>query len=144
MTSSLNGENPFQRARDAAETPFLRERGVTIFTMNQAYFESHLHDEQFRVRYFDMFAADRINRLVMTFGYEDGGYMSPLYPYFFNVDGFPGVRVVGLIAEQQNRNLTALKTVLRLAAERGIHVKPAIWEHIYRGRGQTGQTGAIP
>jgi hypothetical protein len=135
--------SPFQRVRDAAERPYLKERGVTIFTMNQAYFESHLHDEQFWVRYFDMFAADRINRLVLTFGYEDGGYMTPLYPYFFNVDGFPEVRVVGLTPEQQNRNLTALKTVLRLAGERGIHVKPGIWEHIYRGR-TGGQNGAIP
>ncbi|MEO8594975.1 MAG: hypothetical protein ABI759_16770 [Candidatus Solibacter sp.] len=138
------GADPFQFARDAAEKPYLAERGVTIFTMNQAYFESHLHDEKFWIRYFDMFAADRINRLVLTFGYEDGGYMTPLYPYFYNVDGFPDVRVTGLTAEQQARNLADLKTVLRLAAERGIHVKPGIWEHIYRGRTRNGQGGAIP
>ncbi len=133
-----SGGDPFQFARDAAEKPYLKERGVTIFTMNQAYFESHLLDEQFWVRYFDMFAADRINRLVLTFGYEDGGYMAPLYPYFFDVDGFPDVRVVGLTPEQQTRNLAAFKTMLRLAAERGIRVKPGSWEHIYRGGGQRG------
>jgi hypothetical protein len=27
--------------------------------------------------------------------------MTPLYPYFFNVDGFPEVQVTGLSAEQQ-------------------------------------------
>ena len=43
-----------------------------------------------------MLAKDRFNRLVLIFGYEDGGYMAPLYPYFFDVDGFPDVRVVGL------------------------------------------------
>lgn len=133
-----SGGDPFQYARDATEKPYLKERGVTVFTMNQAYFESHLHDEQFWVRYFDMFAVDRINRLVLTFGYEDGGYMAPLYPYFFDVDGFPDVRVVGLTPEQQARNLASFKTMLRLAKERGISVKPGIWEHIYRGGGQGG------
>ena len=64
--------------------------------------------------------------------------MAPLYPYFFDVDGFPDVRVVGLTPEQQARNLKALKTMLRLAAERGIHVKPGIWDHIYRGGIQAG------
>ena len=44
---------------------------------------------------------------MLTFGYEDGGYMAPLYPYFFDVDGFPDVQVVGLTPEQQARNLTA-------------------------------------
>jgi hypothetical protein len=135
---SQSADNPFQFARNAAEKPFLKERGVTIFTMNQAYFESRLLDARFWERYFDMLAADRINYLVLTFGYEDGGYMAPLYPYFFNVDGFPEVRVVGLSPEQQTRNFTAFKMMLRMAGERGIHVKPGIWEHIYRGRGQAG------
>lgn len=134
-----NGTNPFQFARDATEKPYLKERGVTIFTMNRAYFESHLLDDQFWVRYFDMFAEDRFNYLVLTFGYEDGGYMAPLYPYFFDVKEFPEVHVVGLTLEQQARNLKALKTMLRLAAERGIHVKPGIWDHIYRGRIQAGE-----
>jgi len=132
------GGNPFQFARDATEKPSLKERGVTIFTMNQAYFESHLHDEQFWGRYFDMFAADRINQLVLTFGYEEGGYMAPPYPYFFDVDGFPDVRVVGLTQDQQTRNRTAFQKMLRLAAERGIRVKPGIWDHIYRGGLQGG------
>lgn len=118
------GGDPFQFVRDTAEAPYLKERGVVIFTMNQAYFESRLHDEQFWVRYLDMFAADRINRLVLTFGYEDGGYMTPIYPYFFDVDGFPEVRVVGLTAAQQARNFAALKRVFHLASERGILIKP--------------------
>jgi hypothetical protein len=133
-----SGGDPFQFARDAVEKPYLKERGVVMFTMNRAYFENRLLDERFWIRYFDMLAENRFNRLVLIFGYEEGGYMAPLYPYFFDVDGFPDVRVVGLTAEQQVRNLKAMKTMLRLASERGIHVKPGIWEHIYRAGGQAG------
>jgi hypothetical protein len=135
---SAMGANPFQRIRNVAETPYLWERGVVMFTMNRAYFESRLLDERFWARYLDMLARDRFNCLVLVFGYEDGGYMAPLYPYFFDVDGFPDVRVVGLTANQQARNFGAFKAMLRLAAERGIHVKPGIWEHIYRAGIQAG------
>jgi hypothetical protein len=143
---SENSGNPFQFAQNADEKPFLKERGVAMFTMNKSYFESRLLDQQFWVRYFDMLAADRFNCLVLTFGYEDGGYMAPLYPYFYDVDGFPEVHVVGLTPEQQKHNLAAFKNMLHLAEERGIHVKPGIWEHIYRGpqRGQTGANGVGP
>lgn len=137
-----NKNKPFEFARDIDEKPFLTERGVVMFTMNQSYFESRLFDEQFWIRYLDMLAANRFNHLVLTFGYEDGGYMAPLYPYFFDVEGFPKVHVVGLSHEQQTRYFNALKTVFRLAAERGIHVKPGIWEHIYRGKPR-GQDGGI-
>lgn len=140
---STESSNPLEFARDVSERPFLKDRGVVMFTMNQAYFESRLLDRKFWVRYLDMMASNRFNRLVLTFGYEDGGYMAPPYPYFFNVDGFPNVHVVGQTPEQQTRNLDALRTVIRLAAERGIRIKPGIWEHIYRGRPR-GQDGGIP
>ena len=135
---STNGADPFQFAKDVSETPYLKERGVVMFTMNRAYFESRLYDEQFWARYFDMLAKDRFNRLVLVFGYEDGGYMAPFYPYFFDVDGFPEVHVVGLAPEQQARNLKAFKKMIQLAAERGIKVKPGIWDHIYRAGIQAG------
>jgi hypothetical protein len=134
-----SGANPFAFARNTKEKPQLRDRSVVIFTMNRSYFESRLHNPQYWERYFDMLAEDRINMLTLTFGYEDGGYMAPLYPYFFNVDGFPDVKVIGLSAERQKQNFDSLRTMIRLAGERGIRIKPGIWEHIYRGGGQKGQ-----
>lgn len=132
------GAQPFALVKDADEKPFLRDRGVVMFTMNRAYFESRLYDAHYWERYFDMLAEDRINQLVLTFGYEDGGYMAPLYPYFFDVEGFPDVKVVGLTVEQQKKNLDSFHAMIRIAAERGIRIKPGIWEHIYRGGGQAG------
>jgi hypothetical protein len=137
------GADPFQFVRRVHEHPYLQERGVVIFTMQRGYFESRLHDANYWVRYFDMLAADRINELTLTFGYEDGGYMAPPYPYFFDVKGFPDVKVIGLTAAEQTANREALTTMIRLAKARGIRVKPGIWDHIYRGGGQRGGiTGA--
>jgi hypothetical protein len=143
VTWTTAGSDPFTFARNTDERPFLRDRGVVIFTMNRAYFESRLHDSKYLERYFDMLAEDRINELVLTFGYEDGGYMAPLYPYFFNVDGFPDVKVVDLTSDEQQRNLDSFRTMIRLATERGIRIKPGIWEHIYRGARGAGQDGKV-
>ena len=132
------GADPFALVRDTTETPYLERRGVVMFTMNRAYFESRLYDERYLARYLDLLAGSRLNQLVVTFGYEDGGYMAPPYPYFFDVDGFSNVKVVGLTSEQQARNRTAFRTLLRMAADRGIQVKVGIWDHIYRGGVQAG------
>ena len=81
--------DPFQNVREAEEKPLLTERGVSMYTMHRAYFESRLFDERYWQKYFDLLAASRINNFVVIFGYENGGFMAPPYPYFFDVDGFP-------------------------------------------------------
>ena len=90
--------------------------------MQRAYFESRLYDEQYWKRYFDMFAANRFNSFVLIFGYENGGFMAPMYPYFFDVPEFPGVELAGITKEQQARNTAAFKSLIRTAHDRGIEV----------------------
>src|ERR1035441_995016 len=133
-----SSNDPFQYVRDTTEKPYLAERGISMYTMQRAYFESRLYDEAHWKRYFDMLAADRINSFVVIFGYENGGFMAPLYPFFFDVKEFPGVAMVGLTKPQQARNLAAFQTMIRLAHERGIAVTAGIWDHIYRGGVQDG------
>ena len=128
----------FQHVRSTAEKPYLTTRGISMYTMQRAYFESRLFDQRYWQRYFDMLAGDRINSFVVIFGYEDGGFMAPLYPYFFDVDGFPGVEMVGLTRQQQARNRDAFKALIRIAHQRGIEVTAGIWDHIYRGGVQGG------
>lgn len=130
--------DPFRWVRDTSETPYLPERGVSMYTMHRAYFESRLFDENYWIRYFDLLAASRINTFTIIFGYENGGFMAPLYPYFFDVPGFPDVRLVGITREQQQRHTAALHTLIRIAHERGVDVIPAVWDHIYRGGVQGG------
>ena len=107
---SWSTADPFQYVRDTTEKPYLAERGISMYTMQRAYFESRLYDEAYWKRYFDMLAADRINSFVVIFGYENGGFMAPLYPYFFDVKEFPDVELVGITAEQQARNPAAFQT----------------------------------
>jgi hypothetical protein len=137
-------EDPFADVRQVSEQPFLHERGVSMYTMQRALFEQKLYDETYWTKYFDLLADSRINTFVVIFGYENGGFMAPPYPYFYNVPEFPGVRMVGLTAEQQAHNTAAFKTMIRLAHERGIHVTAAIWDHIYRAGVQAGGIQGAP
>jgi hypothetical protein len=139
-----NGRNPLQNVGEAEEKPFLQERGVSMYTMHRAYFESRLFDEPHWRKYFDLLAASRINNFIVVFGYENGGFMAPPYPYFFDVDEFPGVKLVGLSPAQQARNTAAFKKMMQLAHERGISITAAIWDHIYRGGVQTGGIPGAP
>jgi hypothetical protein len=135
---SGTGTDPFARVSDVTEEAYLAQRGVSMFTMQRAYFESRLYDEKYWERYFDMLASSRINNFIVIFGYENGGFMAPLYPYFFNVPEYPGVELVGITATEQARNTKAFKAMMRIAHERGIDVTAGIWDHIYRGGVQGG------
>jgi hypothetical protein len=74
---SAAGDDPFARVRDIAEQPYLVGRGISIYTMQRAYFETRLYDEKYWARYFDLLASSRINNFVVIFGYENGGFMAP-------------------------------------------------------------------
>jgi len=124
--------------KDAAESPELHDRAVSIYTMNRAYWESRFYDEKYWTRYLDMMAGNRFNSLVVIFGYENGGFLAPCYPYFFNVDGYPDIRMVGLSEQEQQRNLAAIRRLIEMAHARGIHFTAGIWDHIYRGGVQGG------
>jgi hypothetical protein len=128
----------FDAVREAEESPTIRDRALSVYTMNRAHWESRFYDEAYWRRYFDLLAADRFNRFIVIFGYENGGFLAPPYPYFFDTPGFAQVRMVGLTAKQQRRNLAALNRLIELAHQRGIDVTLGIWDHIYRAGVQTG------
>ena len=129
---------PFSEVRDTTEQPYTRERSLSVYTMNRAWWESRFYDERYWTRYFDTLAANRFNKFLIVFGYENGGFLAPCYPYFFDTPGFPGVHMNGLTPEQQQKNFAALNRLIELAHARGIGVAVGIWDHIYRGGVQTG------
>ncbi len=138
---------PLSELRETAEKPDAPERAVSIYTMNRAYWESRFYDEKYWARYLDTLAQNRFNSLVVIFGYENGGFLAPCYPYFFDVPEFPGVRMVGITPQEQERNLKAFKRLIQMAHDRGIRFTVGIWDHIYRGGVQGGGVpgaGRIP
>ena len=132
------GEDPFLLVQNIQEGPFLQERSVSMYTMQRSHFERFLHDESHMEAYFDLLASSRINSFVLIFGYENGGFMAPAYPYFFDVEGFPEVQLVGTNKQQQARNSEAFRRLTEIAHERGIRVSPGFWDYIYRGEVQGG------
>jgi hypothetical protein len=128
----------FAHVGNTSESPCLTDRGISTYTMQRRLFEERLYDESYWKHYFDMLATSRINSYVIVFGYENGGFMAPVYPYFFDVEGFPDVRLYGITEQQQAKNTASLRRVIELAHERGIRVTAGIWDHIYRGGVQSG------
>jgi hypothetical protein len=131
-------EQPFEAVSDMDERPFTRERALSLYTFNRAYWESRFYDETYWSRYLDVLAQNRFSSLVLIFGYENGGFLAPCYPYFFDIERFPDVRMVGITPEQQQRNLAALNRLIQMAHDRGLKFKVGIWDHIYRGGVQGG------
>lgn len=135
--------DPLHFVREVTSKPYTKERGIAMYTMNRTYWESRFYDKHFWIQYFDMMARDRLNMLEILFGYENGGFMAPCYPYFFQVEGYPKVTMRDITPEQQARNVSTMKWVIRMAHERGIGIRLGIWDHIYRGGVQAGGNPAF-
>lgn len=138
IRQSTNVESPLSEVRHTVEKPDTATRGITLFTMNRAYWESRFYDDSYWQRYFDTLAENRFNSIVVIFGYENGGFLAPCYPYFFDVPEFPGVKMIGITAAQQKQNTEALNHLIELAHAHGINFSVGIWDHIYRGGVQNG------
>ena len=123
---------PLSEVKDTVESPSVADRDMVITTMQKHQYEDRLHDENYWVKYFDMLAEDRFNSIEVMFAYEANGYNCPVYPYYMDVHGFPEVKVTGLSKEDQQRNLSDLHRLVRLAHARGIRVTFGIWCHYYR------------
>lgn len=133
-----NANEPLKEVHDVSESPAIKERAISIYTMNRAYWESRFYDEEYWVRYLDMLAQSRINSLVIIFGYENGGFLAPPYPYFFDVDGFEQVKMLDITDAERRRNVKALNRLIEMAHERAVEISVGIWDHIYRGHVQAG------
>src|SRR5581483_1197143 len=50
---STNADAPLSEVRNTIEKPYVSNRGITLFTMNRAYWESRFYDEKYWERYLD-------------------------------------------------------------------------------------------
>ena len=111
---SADKNEPMSAVKEITEKPAVSERAISIYTMNRTYWESRLYDEAYWAKYLDMLAQNRFNTLAVIFGYENGGFLAPCYPYFFDVEGFPDVTMVGITPQQQQHNLDAFNRLIQI------------------------------
>ncbi len=130
---SDDSDNPLSEVHDIIEEPDVKDRALSKYTMHKSTFESFFFDEGYWARYLDMLADNRFNRFVLIFGYENAGYFAPPYPYFFDTDEFPDIRVVGITGEKKERNLKMLNRLIDMTHNRGLEFTIGIWDHIYKG-----------
>lgn len=125
-------EIPLSESLPISGSPFIEERALSKFVMNQSEFERYFFEKNYWEEYFDMMVENRYSTFVLIMGYSSAGYFSPPYPFLFDVPGFESVKVQGLSASHQARNKQALATIIDAAKNRGLQLTLGIWTHIYR------------
>ena len=110
------------RIPDQVEHPEFRIRGLDRFVMGPLDDEWLLSEEFWRY----YLARCRFDRFVLVTGF-DTAYMSPPYPFFVEVSGYPDVVVEGLTPERRDRNLAQLDAIGRLCHQHGLEFVFGTW-----------------
>jgi hypothetical protein len=132
----------FASLRAETGKPAVPVRGMVQFLHSADLESSWYYDREYWEEYLGMLARDRFNSLNLVFGHQTS-YLAPPYPFLFDVEEYPQVRVPGLSADGQRRNLEALQMISRLAHERGIDFIMGIWEQRAWKRGQTSMVAGL-
>ncbi|MGH9161373.1 MAG: hypothetical protein ACRD2X_15495, partial [Vicinamibacteraceae bacterium] len=127
---AADGAEALARIPDASESPDVNVRSVTKMLMNRAVVEEYLYSEDYWDKYLTMLARNRYNTFTLMMGYGAAGYFEPPYPFLFDVAEFP-VKVVGLTAREQQRNLRMLNRIIEMTHARGLDFTLALWTHIF-------------
>jgi hypothetical protein len=133
ITWAAPAASPLGQLQNSRESPSVRDRSLSIYSMQQAYFEKRLFDERYWASYLDNLVRNRFNNFSMLFAYESSGFLSPPYPWFFDLSDFAEVKAVGVTKEQQLRYLRALNRLIEMTHDRGLKFTLGIWDHIYDG-----------
>ncbi|GAB3595898.1 hypothetical protein [Microbacterium tumbae] len=122
-------------------SPAVPVRGIQRAFVSVQEDSDWFHDRDFWTEYLDHIAAQRFNRFHLSFGmqYNYGAdkhgatdnYLCFIYPFLFEVDGYPSVRAEGVDAAERERNLSALKFIARETKRRGMNFQLGLWNHAY-------------
>ncbi len=122
-----NGVAALTAVEDSIETPDNEVRGIDRFIMGPVQ-DTWLYDEDFWHYYLRRLAKCRFNRFVLIAGY-DSAFMSPPYPFFVDVPGFPEVTVPkNQVATSREEHREVLRMIGRLCKEYGLDFFFGIWQ----------------
>ena len=113
------------QARGAPATPI---RGIRHFLHNEDLEKDWYYSRDYWRDFLAMLARCRFNRFNLVFAHQTN-YLAPPYPFWLDLDEFPGIRVPGLTQAERERNLEMLRYISDTAAEHGIDFTLGVWEH---------------
>lgn len=125
---AASGMDAIETPDPFCESPHLAIRGVNRFLSGHLD-EAWLHSDEFWEWFLDTLARSRLNRFVLITGF-DTAYLSPPYPSFVDVPGYPGVQVRGLAEAGRAKNLERLRRIGAMCADRAIEFVIGIWQQL--------------
>lgn len=131
-----------RQLRPESGRPAVPSRGMIQFLHSADLERSWYYDREYWENYLGMLARDRFNSFNLVFAHQTS-YLAPPYPFLFDVEEHPQVKVPGLSAADQARNLQTLQMISRMARERGIDFIMGIWEQRAWRRGQTSMVDGL-
>ena len=123
-----HGPEALEQVEDLEEYPDNRVRGVDRFVMSTRD-DTWFYAPDFWKGLFDRMAQNRFNRFTLITGF-DTAYMTPPYPFFTQVPGYPDVTARDVTAAVRDKNLAMLREIARLCADRGIEFFFATWQQL--------------
>ena len=98
------GADPFSGIADAAESPDLAMRSVSLSLYNADLEREWYFKEEFWRAYLAMLAGNRFNNFTLVFANQTS-YLNPPYPFLVEVPEHPEVRAIGVSGQERQRNL---------------------------------------
>lgn len=128
---------PLKFAQPVIEKPANAVRSVMRQFTSEAYDKPWFYDRAMWAPYFAMLAANRFNRIDLTFGlgYDKlesvaDPYLVFAYPFLEAVPGYD-VKVTNLPDAERARNLATLRYISDLAVSYGLDFQLGLWMHGY-------------
>ncbi|MBI3696955.1 MAG: hypothetical protein HY238_19245, partial [Acidobacteria bacterium] len=112
-------------AQGAPATPM---RGIRYFLHNRELESDWYYSRDYWQEFLAMLARNRFNRFNLVFAHQTN-YLAPPYLFWLDIPEFPQVRVPGLTAGEQRRNLEMLRFISQTTEDHGIDFTLGIWEH---------------
>jgi hypothetical protein len=117
-----------QAIAENCERPDVSARGICMFLHSEDLEKEWYYSEDFWKSYFHMLAECRFNSFNLIFAHQTY-YLAPPYPFLFDVEEYPEVKVTRLSKKQREKNLKMLQFISNLAENRGIEFVMGIWQH---------------
>ncbi|MDM8006164.1 MAG: hypothetical protein QUV05_08475 [Phycisphaerae bacterium] len=122
------GADPFSGIADAAESPDLAMRSVSLSLYNADLEREWYFKEEFWRAYQAMLAGNRFNNFTLVFANQTS-YLNPPYPFLVEVPEHPEVKAIGVSGQERQRNLHILRTISGMARDHGIDFTLGVWMH---------------